>query len=76
MSADANTIRETLEANDLGDWSEDQSQAAFAALDRIEAHLARAEQEIAYTRDRGDHVVYRDEWEAFDRWQRATKEEV
>jgi hypothetical protein len=32
--------------------------------------LERAKQEIAFTHDRGDHVIYRDEWEAFDRWQR------
>lgn len=32
--------------------------------------LMRAEQELAYTHDRGDHLVYRHEWEAFDQWQR------
>jgi hypothetical protein len=37
----------------------------------LDAALTEAEEEIFFTEDRGDHLVYRDEWEQFDRWQRA-----
>jgi hypothetical protein len=46
------------------------AKAAEAERDEALRELARAKQEIAYTHDRGDHLVYRHEWEEFDRWQR------
>lgn len=41
----------------------------FALADRV----GRAETELLYTHDRGDHLVYRDEWEAFNAWQRGSE---
>ena len=54
---------------DRNDWKRI-SDEAEARAEAAEAKLARAEQEIAYTHDRGDHLVYIHEWEEFDRWQR------
>jgi hypothetical protein len=39
------------------------------------ARLERAEQELRFTHDRGAHLVYRREWEEFDRWQRWRDDE-
>jgi hypothetical protein len=59
-----------------------------AALARVEAELSRLREveesfkhlssEYQFDMDRGDHLVYREEWERFDRWQRLrdTLEEV
>ena len=45
-------------------------QPILAALDWLVDRIAHAEMELRYTHDRGDHLVYRHEWEEFDRWQR------
>ena len=42
------------------------SELLAQACDELEWAIA----EISYIGDRGDHLVYRDEWEAFERWQR------
>lgn len=49
---------------------------ARAALDVLAARLAdyahlRSEWDLGH--DRGDHLVYESEWEAFDRWQRSER---
>jgi len=38
--------------------------------------LQRAERELRYTHDRGDHLVYEHEWKDFDRWQRWRNDEI
>lgn len=42
---------------------------------RLTTKLARAETELRYTHDRGDHLVYFHEWQEFDRWQRWADDE-
>lgn len=44
--------------------------------DILEAELARAKRELAYIGDRGDHLVYENEWQEFDRWQRWRDDEI
>jgi len=41
------------------------------ALTELQSRCERAETELRYIHDRGDHLVYRNEWEAFDAWQRT-----
>lgn len=48
--------------------------AAEVERDALRDELAWAKSELAFFSDRGDHVVYRDEWEAFDKWQRGERE--
>lgn len=45
-------------------------EAALAELGAMERELDWLRTELGYLQDRGDSVVYRDEREAFDRWQR------
>jgi hypothetical protein len=46
------------------------AEAAEAERDEAVTKLARAETELRYTHDRGDHLVYFHEWQEFDKWQR------
>lgn len=48
-----------------------QRDAARDALVAIAERIGRAECEVAYQHDRGDHLVYENEWQAFDDWQRS-----
>ena len=45
--------------------------AAEQRATELEAELAHLKSEYNFEGDRGDHLIYRDEWERFDRWQRA-----
>lgn len=40
-------------------------------LSALSARAASAERELDFTHDRGDHLIYRREWEEFERWQRG-----
>lgn len=64
MSDHADVIREAF----LGLATEED---ALAALDAIQDKFDHLHSEYSYDRPRGDHLVYRDEWEAFDAWQRS-----
>jgi hypothetical protein len=72
---DIQTVREVLEHCECPMWAVGDTDLARAALDRLVARLERAEQELRFTHDRGDHLVYRREWEEFDRWQRWRDDE-
>ncbi len=56
--------------SDCGGPGWNDAERAFA---KILDHLEHAETEIAYTRARGDHLVYYREWQAFDAWQRNAR---
>jgi hypothetical protein len=73
----ANIVREIVDARGNEDHTPEDYDAALAALDALVAErdeavtkLARAETELRYTHDRGDHLVYFHEWQEFDKWQR------
>jgi len=74
MTDHADIVREFIQhAAEIHSGSDD----ALAALDALVAErdeavtkLARAETELRYTHDRGDHLVYFHEWQEFDKWQR------
>jgi hypothetical protein len=73
---DIQTVRDGLH---LDYWTPDSTRgkmigAALAALDRLAARLAAYDHlrsEWSYRHDRGDHLVYRSEWEEFVAWRKS-----
>lgn len=69
----AQIVRDGLGQTYDEDYSEAGRSDAARALAEIINRLEHAETEIAYTRMRGDHLIYAREWEAFDAWQRNAR---
>jgi hypothetical protein len=55
-----------------------EAEAELSRLREVEESFKHLSSEYQFDMDRGDHLVYREEWERFDRWQRLrdTLEEV
>jgi len=81
--AERDALKESNHGRLVAAWDDlaslrDQLQGRFeqiaeleAERDAIQAKFDHLHSEYSYDRPRGDHVVYRDEWEAFDEWQRS-----